>query len=75
MHEEQHKMPQQQQQQGKRGQVAKDDPRQAFEEGDPQEQGRSRGHAVDREHPAGEQAPKSTDMQSDRESGRQDAMT
>jgi hypothetical protein len=72
--EEQHKMPQQQQQ-GTPGQEAKDDPRQAFEEGDPQTQGRSRGHIVDREHPAGEQAPKSKDMQSDRESGRQDAMS
>jgi hypothetical protein len=53
----------------------KDDVRQAFEEGDPLAQGRSRGHVVDREHPAGEQAPKSKDMQSDRESGRQDAMS
>jgi len=73
MHEEQHKMPQQQQGDPDRG--AKDDPRQAFEEGDPQTQGRSRGHVVDREHPAGEQAPKSKDMQTDRESGRQDAMS
>jgi hypothetical protein len=73
MHEEQHKMPQQQP--GKPDQGAKDDPRQAFEEGDPQAQGRSRGHIVDREHPAGEQAPESKDMQSDRESGRQDAMS
>jgi hypothetical protein len=71
---EQHKMPHQPQQ-GAPGKGAKDDPRQAFEEGDPLVQGRSRGHVVDREHPAGEQAPKSKDMQSDRESGRQDAMS
>ena len=70
MHEQQHKMPPQPQQ-GR----PKDDPRQAFEEGDPQEQGRSRGHLVDRENPAGVQAPKSKDMQSDRESGRQDVMS
>jgi hypothetical protein len=74
MHEEQHKMPQQPEQ-GRPREGAKDDPRQAFEEGDPQAQGRTRGHVVDREHPAGEQAPKSKEMQSDRESGRQDAMS
>jgi hypothetical protein len=71
MNEEQHKMPQQQQ--GRPG--AKDDVGQAFEEGDPQMTGRSRGHIVDREHPAGPTAPKSKNMQSDRESGRQDAMS
>ncbi len=73
MHEEQHKMSQQQQ--GNPGTGAKDDPRQAMESGEPEMQGRSRGHIVDREHPAGEQAPKSKDMQPDRESGRQDAMS
>jgi hypothetical protein len=64
-----------QQEQGKLHRTATDDPRQAFEEGDPLIQGRSRGHVVDREHPAGELAPTATDMQSDWESGRQDAMS
>ncbi len=73
MHEEQQKNPEQQQ--GQPAKRAKDDPRQAFEAGDPQVQGRSRGHVVDRENPAGPEAPKSKDMQSDRESGRQDAMS
>ena len=73
MNEQQHKMPQQQQ--GPAEKRGKDDPRQAFEEGDPQVQGRSRGHVVDRDDPAGPQAPKSGGAQSDWESGRQDAMS
>lgn len=53
-----------------------DDPRQANESGEPQESGRSRGHVVDREHPAGQaDQTRPGEMQSDRESGRQDAMS
>ena len=74
MHEEQHRMPQQPQQ-GQPQSRGKDDPRQAMEEGDPLVSGRSRGHVVDREDPAGPQAPKSGGAQSDWESGRQDAMS
>ncbi len=53
----------------------KHDPSHAPEAGEPDVSGRSRGHIVDEKNPAGPQAGKKGEMQSDRESGRQDAMS
>ena len=60
-----------------RGPGGNDDPTHADESGDPLREGRSRGHTVDRDNPAGQTQDPSTAAKTGGEhweSGRQDAM-